>query len=77
MKKLLILLDNYAMHKLDNLANRLIIKFKLEERDRPTAYAEKPKLRTIHPENKMSQDDWFREYRVSMLYGRDKVTHIG
>ena len=76
MKKLLILLDNYAMDKLDNLANRLIIKLKLEEKDRPTAY-EKPKLRTVYPENRMSRDEWFREYRVSMLYGRDKVTHIG
>ena len=73
MKKLLILLDNHAMDKLDNLANRLIIKLKLEEKDRPTAYTEKPKLRTVYPENRIPQEEWFKEFKVSMLYDRQIV----
>ena len=76
MKRLLIALDNLAMSKLDNLANKIIIKFKLEERDRPTFYTEQPKLRTVHPENRLSQEEWFKEYKVSMMYDR-QIVYIG
>ena len=77
MKRLLIALDNLAMNKLDNLANMLIVKLKLEERDRPSVYKIEQKFKSTYPKNRPSQDEWFREYRVSMLYGRGKVTHIG
>jgi len=77
MKKLLILLDNYATAKLEMLAERIIIKFKLDERDKPSAYIIEQKFKSIHPKNRPSQDEWFKEYRVSMLYGRDTISHIG
>jgi len=76
MKKLLILLDNYATAKLEMLAEQIIIKFKLEERDKPSAYKIKQKFKSTYPKNKPSQDDWFKEYRVSMLYGRETSVHI-
>jgi hypothetical protein len=77
MKKLLILLDNYATAKLEMLAERIIIKFKLDERDKPSAYIIEQKFKSTYPKNRPSQDDWFKEYKVSMLYGRNKISHIG
>ena len=76
MKRLIILLDNYATVKLNALADRIIIKFKLEERDKPSVYSIEQKFRTTHPKNRPSQEEWFKEYRVSMLYGK-KTIHIG
>jgi len=76
MKKLLILLDNYATAKLEALAEHIIIKFKLEERDRPSVYTIEQKFISTYPKNRPSQDEWCKEFRVSMLYGRD-ISHIG
>ena len=76
MKKLLILLDNYAMKKLDILADYIIIRFKLEEKDRPSVYKIEQKFKTTHPKNRPPQQEWCDEFRVSMLYGRETV-HIG
>lgn len=77
MKKLFILLDNYATAKLEAFAEHLIIKFKLEERDKPSVYKVEQKFKSTYPKNQPSQDEWFKEYRVSMLYGRDTISHIG
>jgi hypothetical protein len=77
MKKLLILLDNYATAKLEAFAEQIIIKFKLEERDKPSAYKIEQKFKSTYPKNQPPQDEWFKEYRVSMLYGRDTISHIG
>ena len=77
MKKLLILLDNYATAKIETLAERLIVKFKLEERDRPSVYKIEQKFKSTYPKNRPSEQEWFKEYRVSMLYGRETTVHIG
>ena len=77
MKKLLILLDNYATAKLEAFAEQIIIKFKLEEKDRPSVYKIEQKFKSTYPKNRPSQQEWFKEYRVSMLYGRETTVHIG
>jgi hypothetical protein len=77
MKKLLILLDNYATAKLEAFAEHIIIKFKLEERDKPSVYKIEQKFKSTYPKNRPSQDEWFEEFRVSMLYGRETISHIG
>jgi len=32
-------------------------------------------LHTVNPDNQPSQEEWLKEYRVSMLYDR-KIVHI-
>lgn len=32
-----------------------------------------PKFRTIYPENQPSEHEWYREFRVSCLHGKQKV----
>lgn len=32
-------------------------------------------LHTVHPDNQPSQEEWLKEYRVSMLYDR-KIVYI-
>jgi hypothetical protein len=34
-----------------------------------------PGLHTVNPDNQLSQEEWLKEYRVSMLYDR-KIVHI-
>lgn len=77
MKKLLILLDNYATAKLEALAEKIIIKFKLEEKDKPSAYKIEQKFISTYPKNRPSEQEWYKEFRVSMLYGREATSHIG
>jgi hypothetical protein len=77
MKKLIILLDNKATAKLEAFAEYIIARFKLEERDKPSVYKIEQKFKSTHPKNRPSQDEWCKEFRVSMLYGRDTITHIG
>jgi hypothetical protein len=77
MKKLLILLDNKATAKLEAFAEYIIAKLKLEERDKPSVYKIEQKFISTYPKNRPSQDEWFKEFRVSMLYGRETITHIG
>ena len=76
MKKLLILLDNYATAKIEAFAERLIVKFKLEERDRPSVYKIEQKFKTTYPKNRPSEQEWCKEFKVSMLYGKQTV-YIG
>jgi hypothetical protein len=77
MKRLLISLDNLATAKLNALADLIIVRFKLDEKDRAAAYPiEQQKFTSTYPENRPSQEEWFKEYRVSMLYGK-KTIHIG
>lgn len=77
MKRLLELLDNYATAKLEAFAEAIIIKFKLEEKDKPLSiYKEEVKFTSTHPKNRPSQEEWFKEFRVSMLYDR-QITYIG
>jgi hypothetical protein len=77
MKKLLILLDNKATAKLEDFAEYIIARFKLEEKDRPSVYKIEQKFKSTYPKNRPSQQEWFKEYRVSMLYGRETTVHIG
>lgn len=74
MKKLLELLDNYATAKLETFADYIIVRFKLDEKD-DVYHLEQPKLRTVHPKNKPSQDEWFKQFRVSCLHGK-VITYI-
>jgi hypothetical protein len=32
-----------------------------------------PKFRTIYPENQPSEYDWYKEFRVSCLHGKQQV----
>ena len=75
MKKLIILLDNYATAKLEAFADMIIVRFKLEEKDKICAYPE-VKFKSTYPKNRPSQDEWCKEFRVSMLYGKETI-HIG
>jgi hypothetical protein len=77
MKKLLILLDNKATAKLEAFAEYIIAKLKLEERDKPSVYKIEQKFKSTYPKNRPCQQEWFKEYRVSMLYGRETTVHIG
>lgn len=78
MKRLLIALDNHATAKLNALADMIIVRFKLDEKDKAAAYPkEQQRFISVYPKNRPSQDEWFKEYRVSMLYGRETITHIG
>lgn len=76
MKRLLQKLDDYATAKIEAFAERLIVKFKLEERDRPSVYKIEQKFKTTYPKNQPSQEEWFKEFKVSMLYDRQTV-YIG
>lgn len=76
MKRLIILLDNLATAKIETFAEYIIARFKLEERDKPPVYKIEQRFKSTHPKNRPSQDEWFKEFRVSMLYGRE-ITHIG
>ena len=76
MKRLLQLLDNYATAKLEAFAEYIIIKCKLDEKDRANAYKIEQKFTSTHPKNRPSEQEWFKEYRVSMLYGKQTI-HIG
>jgi hypothetical protein len=76
MKRLLILLDKKATTKLESLIELVIAKFKLEEKDRTKAYPQQYKFKTVYPDNQPSQEEWFKEFRVSMLYDRQTV-YIG
>ena len=77
MKKLLILLDNKATAKLEALADKIIVRFKLDEKDRASAYPREQKFKSTYPKNRPSEHEWYKEFRVSMLYGRETTTHIG
>jgi hypothetical protein len=77
MKRLLVLLDNLATAKLNALADYVIVRFKLDERDKPSVYQIEQKFISTYPKNRPSQDEWCKEFRVSMLYGRETITHIG
>jgi hypothetical protein len=76
MKKLLILLDNKATAKLEAFAEYIIARFKLEERDKPSVYKIEQKFISTYPKNRPSQEEWFKEFKVSMLYDRQTV-YIG
>jgi HEPN domain-containing protein len=77
MKKLLISLDNLATAKLNALADLIIVRFKLDEKDRANAYPlEKQKFKSTYPPNQPSLEEWCKEYRVSMLYDRQTI-YIG
>lgn len=76
MKRLFILLDNYATAKLEAFADYIIVRFKLDEKDRANAYKIEQKFNSTYPKNRPSEQEWFKEYRVSMLYGKETV-HIG
>lgn len=76
MKKLLISLDNLATAKLNALADYIIVRFKLDEKDKASIYKIEQKFKSTYPKNRPSQDEWFKEYRVSMLYGKETI-HIG
>lgn len=73
MKKILISLDNYATAKLDALADKIIVRFKLDEKDRAIAYPIEQKFKSTYPKNQPSQEEWFKEFKVSMLYDRRTV----
>ena len=75
MKKLLILLDNRATEKLEAFAEYIIVRFKLEEKDKVCAYPQ-VKFKSTYPKNQPSQEEWFKEFKVSMLYDRQTV-YIG
>lgn len=75
MKKLIEALDNYATAKLEAFADYIIVRFKLEEKDKVCAYPE-VKFKSTYPKNRPSEQEWFKEYRVSMLYGKQTI-HIG
>lgn len=76
MKRLLIALDNYATAKLNTFADYIIVRFKLDEKDRANAYKIEQKFNSTYPKNRPSEQEWFKEYRVSMLYGKQTI-HIG
>jgi hypothetical protein len=76
MKKLLILLDNKATAKLEAFAEYIIARFKLEERDKPSVYKIDQKFISTYPKNQPSQEEWFKEFKVSMLYDR-RTVYIG
>ena len=76
MKRLLVLLDNLATAKLNALADYVIVRFKLDERDKASIYKIEQKFISTYPKNQPSQEEWFKEYRVSMLYGKQTI-HIG
>jgi len=76
MKKLLILLDNKATAKIESFAEYIIARFKLEERDKPSVYTVEQKFKSTYPKNQPSQEEWFKEFKVSMLYDRQTV-YIG
>lgn len=76
MKRLLQLLDNYATAKLNTFADYIIVKFNLEEKDKPSTYKIEQKFNSTYPKNRPSEQEWFKEYRVSMLYDKETI-HIG
>lgn len=76
MKRLIILLDNHATTKLEAFAEYIIARFKLEEKDRPSVYKIEQKFISTYPKNRPSQEEWFKEFKVSMLYDRQTV-YIG
>ena len=76
MKRLLIALDNYATAKLNTFADYIIVRFKLDEKDRANAYKIEQKFNSTYPKNRPSEQEWFKEYKVSMLYGKQTI-HIG
>lgn len=76
MKRLLISLDDYATAKLNALADMIIVRFKLDEKDKAAAYPKEQKFKSTYPENRPSQEEWFKEYKVSMLYDRQTI-YIG
>ena len=76
MKKLLISLDNKATAKLEAFAEYVIAKLKLEERDKPSVYEIEQKFISTYPKNRPSQEEWCKEFKVSMLYDRQTI-YIG
>jgi hypothetical protein len=76
MKKLLILLDNKATAKLEALADKIIVRFKLDEKDRASAYPREQKFKSTYPPNQPSLEEWCKEFKVSMLYDR-RTVYIG
>ncbi len=76
MKRLLIALDNYATVKLEALADYVIVRFKLDEKDKANAYPEQIKFKSTYPKNQPTQEEWFKEFKVSMLYDR-RTVYIG
>jgi hypothetical protein len=48
----------------------------LEERDKPSVYTIEQKFKSTYPKNQPSQEEWFKEFKVSMLYDRQTV-YIG
>jgi hypothetical protein len=76
MKKLIILLDNLATAKIEAFAEYIIARFKLEEKDKPSVYTIEQKFKSTYPKNRPSQEEWFKEFKVSMLYDRQTI-YIG
>lgn len=76
MKKVLESLDNYATAKLDALADKIIVRFKLDEKDRANAYPIEQKFKSTYPKNQPPLEEWCKEFRVSMLYDRQTI-YIG
>jgi hypothetical protein len=76
MKKLLESLDNYATSKIDAIADSIIIKFKLDDKDKAAAYPQKQRFKSTYPSNQPPLEEWCKEFRVSMLYDR-RTVYIG
>ena len=76
MKRLLQLLDNYATAKLEAFADYVIVRLKLDEKDRVNAYKIEQKFKSTYPKNRPSQEEWCKEFNVSMLYDR-QIVYIG
>lgn len=75
MKRLLQKLDDYATAKIEAFADMIIVRFKLEEKDKVCAYPD-VKFKSTYPKNQPSQEEWFKEFKVSMLYDR-RTIYIG
>ncbi len=76
MKKLLESLDNYATSKIDAVVDSIIIRFRLDEKDKASANTVQQKFKSTYPPDQPSEHEWFKEYRVSMLHGREKAIHM-
>jgi hypothetical protein len=76
MKRLLRLLEKHATAKLNTFADYIIVRFNLDEKDKPSTYKIEQKFNSTYPKNRPSEQEWFKQYKVSMLYGR-KTIHIG
>lgn len=55
------------MDTIQGLIMRLIGLDKPKSKQKPL---NKPKMHTVYPDTQLSQDQWFREFNVSMGYGK-------